>query len=40
MKNKILLMRSVVMATLLFACESWTLGKKDEDRLRAFEMKT
>ena len=39
MKNKLLLIRSVVVATLLYACESWTLSKKDEQRLEAFEMK-
>ena len=31
MKNKLLLMRSVVMATLLCACESWTVSKSDEE---------
>ena len=40
LKNKLLLMRSIVMANLLYACESWTVSKKDEQRLRAFEMKT
>jgi len=40
MKNKILLMRSIIMSTLLYACESWTVSKQDEKRLRAFEMKT
>ena len=40
MENKLLLLRSVVAATLLYACESWTMNKKDEQRLRAFEMKT
>ena len=39
MKNKLLLMRSIVMATLLYACESWTVSKSDEQRLKAFEMK-
>ena len=33
-------MRSIVTATLLYACESWTITKRDEKRLRAFEMKT
>ena len=27
------------MATLLYACESWTVSKSDEQRLKAFEMK-
>ena len=40
MDNKLLLMRAIVLATLLYACESWTVRKKDEQRLRAFEMKT
>ena len=40
MKNKLQLMRSIVLATLLYACESWTVSKHDEQRLRAFEMKS
>ena len=40
LKNKLLLMRSIVMANLLYACESWTVSKKDEQRLQTFEMKT
>ena len=36
MDNKLLLMRAIVLATLLYACESWTVRKKtksirDED---------
>ena len=27
------------MAALLYACESWTVSKSDEQRLKAFEMK-
>ena len=37
MKNKLLLM--IVMATLLYACESWTVSKSDEQRRKVFEMK-
>lgn len=40
LKTKLVLMRAVVVATLLYACESWTVSKGDEKRLRAFEMKT
>ncbi|KAG1712187.1 Conserved oligomeric Golgi complex subunit 6 [Nymphon striatum] len=40
MKNKILLMRAIVESTLLYACESWTVSKNMEQKLRAFEMKT
>ena len=39
-KSKLLLLRSVVAATLLYAYESWRMSKKDERRLRALEMKT
>ena len=38
-KDKLLLMRSIVMATLLYACESWTVSKSDKQRLKTFEMK-
>jgi hypothetical protein len=34
------MMRSIVMATFLYACEGWTISKCDEQRLQAFEMKT
>ncbi|KAG1714260.1 Protein ABHD11 [Nymphon striatum] len=37
---KILLMRAIVESTLLYACESWTVSKNMEQKLRAFEMKT
>eukprot|EP00794_Sanderia_malayensis_P013582 gene13580-biopygen10844 len=40
LKTKLVLMRAVVVATLLYACESWTVSKGDEKRLRVFEMKT
>ena len=40
MDNKPLLMRAIVLVTLLYACESWTVSQKDEQRLRSFEMKT
>ena len=39
-KNKLLLMRSIVSSTLLYACESWTMNKSDEKRLKAFETKS
>ena len=29
-----------MLATLLYACESWTVSKHDEKRLRALEMKS
>ena len=38
-KNKLLLMKSVVMVTLWYACESWTVSKQDEKRLHTFELK-
>ena len=40
LKNKLQLMRSIVLATLLYACERWTTSKHDEQRLRAPEMKS
>lgn len=39
LKNKILLMKSLVESTLLYACESWTIIKKMEKKIGAFEMK-
>ncbi len=39
MKNKLNLLRAIVTATLLYGCESWTLTKGSERKLRAFEMK-
>ena len=37
MKNKLRLMRSIVLA--LYAFERWSVSKHDEQRSRAFEMK-
>lgn len=39
MNNKLLLIRVVIVATLLYHCESWTITRRDGQRLRAFEMK-
>ena len=39
LKNKLLLMRSNIMANLLYTNESWTVSKVDEKGLQAFEMK-
>ena len=33
-------MREIALATLLCACESWTLSKRDKQTPREFEMKT
>ena len=38
-KNKLNLRRAIVTATLLYGCESWTLIKESERKLRAFEIK-
>ena len=40
MKNKLQLMIFIVLATLLYACKSWTMSGHDEQRLRASEMKS
>ena len=37
--TKISIIRTCVMSVLLYACETWTLRKKDKDLLLAFEMK-
>ena len=39
MPKRLRMMRAVVAATLLKACESWTLTTGDEKRLAALEMK-
>ena len=39
MPNKLRQMRAIVAATLLNACESWTLTTEDEERPVAFEIK-
>ena len=38
-QNKLKLLDSCVMSTLLYACEAWTLKKEDKRRLDAFEMR-
>ena len=38
-QTKISIIRTCVMSVLLYACETWTLRKKDKDSLLAFEMK-
>ncbi len=38
-ETKISIIRTCVMSVLLYACETWTLRKKDKDLLLAFEMK-
>ena len=40
MKNKLMLLRSIVLANLLYACESWTISRADEQRIRAMQMKS
>ena len=39
LKNKIRLLRSLVISTFLYACESWTLTAKLEKKIQAFEMR-
>ena len=38
-ETKVRIIRTCVMSVLLYACETWTLRKKDKDSLLAFEMK-
>ena len=38
-RNELRLMKDIVVATLLYTCESWTLTKGDDKRLAAVEMK-
>ena len=38
-QTKISIIRTCVLSVLLYACETWTLRKKDKDSLLAFEMK-
>ena len=40
MKNKLMLLRSIVLANLLYACGSWTISRADEQRIRAMQMKS
>ena len=37
--TKIRLMKALVWPLAMYGCESWTLGKNEETRLEAFEMK-
>ena len=37
--DKLSIIRSYVMNVLLYACETWTPKKRDNDSLMAFEMK-
>eukprot|EP00794_Sanderia_malayensis_P000877 gene877-173_t len=39
MCTKVMLMKAIVEATLLYASESWTVTKGDERRVNAIEMK-
>jgi Domain of unknown function (DUF6451) len=36
---KLEILKSCVFSVLLYACETWTLNKKDKDLLMAFEMR-
>jgi len=38
-RTKLSIIRSCVMSVLLYACETWTLRKRDMDSLMGFEMK-
>ena len=35
--NLLYLVRAIAVATLLYACESWTMTKNDEKKIRALE---
>ena len=37
--SKVKLMRTLILSTILFACESWTLTAKIERRIQALEMR-
>lgn len=37
--TKLAIIRTFVWSVFLYACETWTLKKKDEQRIQAFEMK-
>ena len=39
MGTKINILKSKVMSVVMYASETWTLRKKDRDRVLAFEMK-
>jgi hypothetical protein len=38
-RTKLDIIRTCVLSVLLYACETWTLRKRDKDRLLAFEMR-
>ena len=37
--TKIKLMRTLIWPVMMYGCESWTIKKRDEQRIKAFEMK-
>jgi hypothetical protein len=37
--TKIKLMRTLIWPVMMYGCESWTIKKRDEERIKAFEMK-
>ncbi len=37
-RTKLRIVETCVFSTLLYACETWTVKKRDKDRLEAFEM--
>ena len=39
LKTKIRFMKAIVLATMTYGCESWTLNAQSEKRINAFEMK-
>ena len=39
MDTKMKLMRALVWPVATYGCESWTIKKKEEERINAFEMK-
>jgi hypothetical protein len=32
-------MRTLIWPVMMYGCESWTIKKRDEERIKAFEMK-
>ena len=39
LKTKLRFMKAIVLATMTYGCESWTLNAQSEKRINAFEMK-
>ena len=37
--TKLQLMKTLIWPVMMYGCESWTINKRDEDRIKAFEMK-